>query len=351
MKHDGKVIEVDVRAVDVGYFNTKYTLGRDARTDRIKPAMFPSIAPRRLSTQQIPMSPNSKAWLIGVGGVDYLVGPGAPSQASGSEPRPVHEGYALSDKYHAYMLGALNHMAEEASAGREFVIDTLVVGLPLTTFSAHFEDVKVKLVGEHLIGRSGGPVERRVTVREVRVMVQPHGALVHFGADDEKALAGINVVVDPGGGTLDWFLAKDEEPNWARSGAYPKAMLHCALAVADCIDKGWRNQYDIMEAIDTALRTGAATFMVGPKEYRMAQYRPAVDAVLEEAVKTMLEKTGSLENARRILFVGGGGAVFYEYMARQFPSLKAAMALPDQPVFANLYGFHLAGELARGVPA
>lgn len=350
MKQDNPVVVADVRAIDVGYYNTKYTLGRERAGDAnpIKAAMFPSLAPRVPSTQMtaVPGSRDAKAWLIGVGGVDYLVGPAAATQVSGSEPRLVDEGYCKTDKYHALTLGALSDMADQAGATREFVVKSLVVGLPLTTFSTHMEDLKAKLVGEHLIGRSAGPVERRVTVEEVRVMVQPQGALLHFGAGNPNGLAGINLVVDPGGGTLDWFLAKDSAPNWARSGAYPKAMLHCALAVAESINKAWRNQFDIMESIDAALRTGAPGFMVGPKEYKLQQYRPEVDAVLEEAVKTMIEKTGPLDNARRILFVGGGATLFHDYMARTFPALKEAMELDTQPVFTNLYGFQIAGELA-----
>lgn len=348
MKHDLPAVSVDVRAIDVGYFNTKYTLGRE-RDGRmtIKVATFPSLAPRVASTQMTKSTgaQHAKTWRVGVGGVDYLVGPGAASQASGREPRPVDDDYSDTDKYYALMLGALNHMAESERAGPDFVVRCLVLGLPLTTYVKHAGGLAAKMHGSHTIGPNAGPVLRTVVVEDVKVMVQPHGAMMHFGAGNPNALTGLNVVVDPGGGTLDWFVTKGMEPNWARSGAYPKAMLHCALAVAEAINPSWRNQVDVMEAIDEALRTGADTFMVGPRPYQMKDYRPAVDAVLEEGIKTLLDKTGPLDNARRILFVGGGAPLFYDYMARRYPDLKAAMTLDKQPVFTNLHGFQLTGEL------
>jgi len=348
MKHDLPVTAVDVRAIDVGYFNTKYTLGRERDSQQtIKVATFTSLAPIVASTQMTGATgtAQSKAWLIGVKNVDYLVGPGAASQASGLAPRPVDVDYSETDKYYALMLGALNHMAEEEQAGTEFTVRCLVLGLPLTSYMKHAARLAAQMRGTHSIGPSAGPVVRNVTVEQVKVVVQPHGAMTQYGAGDPASMSGLNVVVDPGGGTLDWFVSKGMEPNWARTGSYPKAMLHCALAVANSIKSTWATQVDVMEAIDLALRNGAETFMVGTREYRMKDYRPAVDAVLEESTKTLMDKTGPLDNARRILFVGGGAPLFHEYMARRYPDLKPAMALGFQPVFANLRGFQITGEV------
>jgi len=348
MKQDLPLTAVDVRAIDVGYFNTKYTLGRDRDLRQIKVATFPSLAPIVAATQMMGATgtARSKTWLVGVKGVDYLVGPGAAGQASKLEPRPVDDDYSDTAKYYALMLGALNHMAEEERAGTEFTVRCLVLGLPLTTYAKHATRLAAQMRGTHSIGPSSGPIVRRVTVEDVKVMVQPHGAMMQYGAGDPAALNGLNVVVDPGGGTLDWFVTKGMEPNWARSGAYPKAMLQCALAVANGFNKSnWAEQVDVMEAIDVALRTGAETFMVGHQEYNMKERRPAVEAVMEECIKKLMDKTGPLDNARRILFVGGGAPLFHAYMAEKYKDLKPAMALDSQPVFTNLRGFQIAGEL------
>src|SRR5690606_2737405 len=55
MKQDKHPVEVAVRALDVGYFNTKYTLGRALNGDSnpIQVAMFPSIAPALTATDML----------------------------------------------------------------------------------------------------------------------------------------------------------------------------------------------------------------------------------------------------------------------------------------------------------
>ena len=86
------------------------------------------------------------------------------------------------------------------------------------------------------------------------------------------------MVVDPGGGTLDWYLTERTTPYWERSGAYPKAMLACAYAVADRLDSGWRDQAAIVDRIDCAIREQLPSFKVQGEEIAMAEHRPAVVA-------------------------------------------------------------------------
>lgn len=355
MKQDKHPVEVAVRALDVGYFNTKYTLGRTLKGDSnpIQVAMFPSIAPALTATDMLGSKGAVEAdvSIVRLNKVLYVVGPGAINFTSGSEPRTVERDYCRTDKYLALCLGAMDYMAAAANASLEFVIGTLVVGLPLNTYVKHSDNLAQKLSGEHLIEGKPGEVRRRITVRNVEVMVQPHGALVHFGCRrSAAALAGWNLVMDPGGGTLDWFMSNGEEPAFKRSGAYPKAMLHCAYAVADSISAEWRYQVPIMTIIDEALRARAPTFTVGTRTYEMADFRPAVDAVLREAVKVMTERTGPLDAVRRILLTGGGAGVLREFLARAMPELEAAIELEDEPVFSNVRGFHAAGEAnAQGI--
>jgi len=348
MKHDMKVKEVDVRAIDVGHFNTKYTLGRGdgADNNQVQRRMFTSLAPRVAKTQVIDTTgaPRTAACIVGVDGVDYWVGPGAANQASGSEPRFVNDDYCLSARYYALMLGALNDIAKEAAAAHELLIEQLVLGLPLTTYIKHADALRSRMTGEHRIGRTGEPVARRVTVKEVSVLVQPHGALMNLGASRFAALSGLNLVVDAGGGTTDWFVTRGIEPNWSKSGAYAKGMLHCGLAVADGIKKSWRNQFEVMEIIDQALRTNAEQFTVSGINYPLAAHRASIDAVLAESVESLLASTGDLDGVSRILFVGGGAALWHDYMRRAFPRLQRVMEIDPDPVFANVLGFQVAGE-------
>lgn len=341
---------VGVRAIDIGYFNVKYTKGRKMLGDSnvIDVGMFPSLAPQASSHAPISSGPSANTCTVRVRGMNYVVGPGAKFHTSASEPRPIDPNYSETDKYYALTLGALHYQAEDAAAGKEFVIDLLVVGLPLHNYQRHAAKLAERMQGMHELTGPEGEVVRRVTVNRVHVMVQPHGALCHFGAERQN-LDGWNLVVDPGGGTLDWFMANGQQPNWKRSGAYPRAMLACAYAVADCIDPGWKNQFEIVDAIDLAIRTKAPSFAVGARQFELAKYRPAIEAVLQEAVKSMLEVTGPLDAVKRIVFTGGGAGVFRDYMARLLPTLEPAMDIDSDPVFSNVRGFQTTGEVLRRV--
>lgn len=339
-----------VRAIDIGYSNVKYTKGRKIVGDSnvIDVGMFPSLAPQAASLALIASGPSAKTCTVRIGGNNYVVGPGAKYHTSASEPRPIDPNYSETDKYYALSLGALHYQAEDAGAGKEFVIDLLVVGLPLHNYQRHAAKLAARMQGVHEIIGPDGEVVRRVTVNKVHVMVQPHGALCHFGAEKQK-LDGWNLVVDPGGGTLDWFMANGQQPNWRRSGAYPKAMLACAYAVADCIDPGWKSQFEIVDEIDLAMRTRAASFTVGARTFELAKYRPAIDAVLQESVKSMLEVTGPLDAVKRIVFTGGGAGVLRDYMGRLLPALEPVMDIDTDPVFSNVRGFQTTGEVLRRV--
>jgi plasmid segregation protein ParM len=349
MKQDVSVVSVGVRAIDLGYFNVKYTKGRKAAGDSssIDVGMFPSLAPQAATTGLSGPGggPSVGACVVNVRGVNYVVGSGAVYHTSGSEPRPVDIDYCETDKYYALMLGAMDYMAEDARADREFVIETLALGLPLNTYHQHAANLQERMCGEHIVGRSTSEIERRITVRSVIVRVQPFGGLINSGMSRGIQLDGWTLVVDPGGGTLDWFMAHGQVPNWKRSGAYPRSMLQCVYAVADRINPSWRNQFEIVETIDRALRMNAATFTVGPREFELAAFRPAIEAVLHDSVKAMLDSTGPLDAVKRILLTGGGAPVFYDYLVRTMPGLAPVMEMDPDPIFSNVRGFQIIGEV------
>ena len=352
MNRDVPVVTVGVRAVDVGYRNVKYSLGRKlvGGVNTIATGLFPAVAPR-LATKNMMQDPGIDACIANVGGSDYIVGPSAIDHTSVSEQQAFDLEYSATDRYHALMLGALNYMGDDAGAGHEFVIERLVLGLPLNTYHQNVQALTERAVGEHVIRRAGSEHHRRVTVKAAHVMVQPHGALLDFGVTHPSVLKDnrSTVVIDPGGGTLDWFVTRGTTPNWARCGAHPKAMLHCAYAIADLINPRWRTQYEVVEMIDTALRTSADEFQIGPRRFRMRDFRSAVDAVLEESVKHMIDKTGPLDSVSRIVLIGGGAPVLREYLLRGDPELAAIIHTDAAPVFSNVRGFQIAGEvLERG---
>lgn len=342
MNQPQRSVAVSVRAIDVGYFNVKYTKGRKRAGDAnlIDVGIFPSLAPRRLSADFLKTSgPRPDVCSVAVDGIGYVVGPGCIYNLGGIEPRRVAEDYAMTAKYHALALGALHYMAADAGTSEHFTIDLLVVGLPLTTWRDYREPLAQRLKGEHEVDGL------RVTVREVIVMVQPQGALINFGTSNKVRPDGLSLVVDPGGGTLDWYVAENGYGNWNLSGAYPKAMLQCNYAVADAIDESWRHQFKVVEQIDLALRTNGDSFTVGTKEYRLDAFRPQIEDVLRESIDAMLQKTGPLDSVRRVVVTGGGARLYHDYLTRNMPQLERALEIDTDPVFSNVKGFQVNGEV------
>ena len=64
---------------------------------------------------------------------------------------------------------------------------------------------------------------------------------------------------------------------------------------------------------------------------------------LQPGMSASLAKT--VTEADLILFSGGGGQRLLEVMAAMHPSRVTSMKLVQDPVFSNVRGFHLLGEL------
>ena len=350
MKSD-TVKVVDVRAVDVGYFSTKLTLGRKTvgSSSYIATSIFPSLAPRLPAglSPQTALQGKPDGAVVNVDDVNYFVGRDAILYSSGCEPREVLPDYCQTAKYKGLLRGALHYIQQDAGASSEMIIRHLVLGLPLNTFGANRDKLSASIQGEHLLPDPKEPNSmRRVTVEKASVIVQPQGALVNYGATHNRVFQeGWVLVVDAGGGTLDWYVARGRLPNWQRSGAYPKSMLACAYAVADRINPNWRDNFEIIERIDKAIREGAPSFTTAGETYELAQYTSAIESVLKESTDKMEAKLGSLDNLDMILFTGGGAKVFHDYMARRFGKLSKIMCIDEDPVFANVKGFQVAGEI------
>ena len=287
MKSDTTTV-VDVRAVDVGYFNTKLSLGRKFINGipGISTLMFPSLAPRLAAgvtpTMALQKKPDG-VWAE-VGSAVYFVGKDSPTFISGREPREVLPDYSTSEKYLALLRGAFHYMYQDCQAKNEMVIKHLVLGLPFGSTEERKDALIRRATGEHLLPAVGAPgSKRRITVEKTSVIYQPQGALLAQGSS-----SGVFLVVDSGGGTLDWFVVNGGTSNWQRSGAYPKSMLACGHAVADTIDPTWRDNVEIMSRIDHAIRQKASNFSVGGHVYDMAEFTNQINSVLDEAVGRMV---------------------------------------------------------------
>lgn len=333
-----------VRAVDVGYYNTKFTLGLNEDGTAIKTDLFPSLAVK-LGSRDVKVMPGAEkanACCVIVNNQPFWVGPDVADNATGVEPRPVLDDYSASDQYLAQLRGTFHYMLR-ASGARIMVIRYLVIGLPLTTYASHSAAVKLRCMGGHHVDASDPT--RTVTVENVFVIPQPQGTLMNFGMSSGAAMDGFTLVVDVGGGTVDWYVATKKRANFERSGAHAKGMLACAEAVAMAAEHPrWINQYNIMERIDFAIREGRDHFHAAGMDWPLAKYRAAIDAVLEESVDKMLAKVKETDDIDRIVLTGGGAKAFAAVLNRKRPNLERRIRIEKEPVYSNVRGFQIFGE-------
>lgn len=339
-------------AIDVGFFSVKYTTGlRERRNGAIHVEMFPSVAPRVSATMLDAYAADALDGLVieVEPGVRHFVGKDAPNLMGTSGARAVTSGYCLSSDYKALFLGALYQVAKEHSAGDELVIDTLVAGLPLSTVYTHATQLQSILQGTHTVPNpAGGDRVTKVKVEHALVIAQPHGALIAHGVDKAGEGELIRLVLDMGGGTFDWFVAKGIKPNRSLCGAAPIGALACAAAVCDEIKIGLKDNPEIMARVDRALREQAKTVTISGVKHEMAQYDQIVNRVLQDGIEQMSKSVGSLDGMDKILVTGGGAQLLLNTLRRSLPQYKDLVEVDAEPIASNVRGFHALGmHLAR----
>jgi plasmid segregation protein ParM len=169
-------MEMTVRAVDVGFGNTKYVMG-DAGAD-IRCACFPSVAyPSARDLSGVPAAERRKTVAVPIDGLFYEVGPEVNLAAESFRATQMHDRYTETPEYAALLRGALAMM-------KVGTIDLLVVGLPVAALAAKKAALEKAMTGTHHVG--GG---RTVTVRKAFAIAQPQGALVYYASLHKKMKA------------------------------------------------------------------------------------------------------------------------------------------------------------------
>lgn len=130
-----------IRAVDVGYGNTKFI--RNIVNGRAEADHFPSIV-NRPSVNKGSFQESPDIYQVVVNGNRYEVGPGIDAALEGGV-RIMHENYIETEDYMALMYGALTQMDVD-------VIDLLVVGLPVDLMGSKKAVLEKRLVGLHRVG-------------------------------------------------------------------------------------------------------------------------------------------------------------------------------------------------------
>lgn len=337
-----------VRAIDVGYGSTKFTVLRQGPGE-VHCGLFPSIAPQA-SAITVDLGRETgqprNTITVDVNGVLYEVGKDALLARDASYGRTLDSRFAETDAYIALVRGAIHYMGAEH-------IDVLVVGLPVNTYEAKRALLEERLTGDHVIPQPGkhkaGDGNRRdriVRVERVRVLPQPIGALFDYslqGGSDryQKMRDEMNLVIDPGYYTLDWVVSKGMKIVGARSGAHSGGMSSILSVIGEAMSHDLGEQLQDYSAIDEALRLGRRPRIFG-KERDLAKYLPSAHEKVRQFVAVLANKVGSAADIDNIILAGGGAGFFKDLVADKFP--HHTVNVTPEPVFANTRGFQFAGE-------
>jgi len=320
-----------VRAIDVGFGNTKYVTA--SSMGKVECAHFPSQAFYTLNEKGIDaIGGKRKTVCVPVEGVFYEVGPEVELAADRFRARQLHDGYTETAEYRALMAGALHYMKVET-------VDLLVLGLPVAQFLAKRSALEKAMTGTFMTGKKS-----RVIVKRVLVVAQPQGALFDYATqhDLQSAVAqGKSLVVDAGSRTFDWLTTRGMKVVSNMSHSVTRGVSDILLAIARKLSTEIGEEFDDLEAIDVALRSGKS-LRIYQKEYDLKRYDSVVQVIAEQAVTSLVSKMDKTYSVENVVLVGGGAYLFRKAIKRHFS--KHTIHEVGDPLHANVRGFQLLGE-------
>lgn len=330
-----------IRAIDVGYGNTKYIRDRVVNSNDIHCNVFPSLAPKT-SNQSIASTEGlmrqRKTVRVLVDDTEYEVGPDASKAQNGIETgRVLKDDYCLTDTYRALVYGAILDMDVQR-------IDVLVLGLPMSTWARYRSDLANAMTGVHRIHH-----DVEITVHKCLVVPQPLGGFYsHSLAENTlgRMKDEVNLIIDPGFHTLDWLLAHGVTPLDARSNAVNNGgaaeMLKAVMEqVAADFDTTVANIGSV-ERIDTWLRDGQNIRVFGRESHRSPdEYLAIARKRAADPINQMMNNLGSIGDIDNVILVGGGVHIFNELIQAQFPH---SIQVARDPIYSNVRGFQMIGE-------
>jgi len=319
-----------VRAIDVGHKNVKSVIKTgEAIVCRVFPACAPVASGRDLSDT---LGRKRRTIVVDVDGITYEVGPDASLAGTTVPAHNMDDDYCLSDEYLALVRGALAFM-------KVVTVDLLVVGLPVTTFEMHKAALGKRLTGQHPF-RDG----KVVLIKEVKVLAQPHGALIDYALSDARMQAlrrQRNLIIDCGARTFDWLVTQGLKIMEQRSHATNRGMYDVLQVLAAEIGRRRNIQFYDYERLDLALRTRTNPLVCG-KEYDLAPHLPVARKIAQDAVTVLRRYVQDGSDIDNIILSGGAAFFFKEALRSAFPQHE----IHDRRdgLYANVRGFALYGQ-------
>lgn len=315
-----------VVAIDVGQGNTKYVMGKtsDGECDC---KMFPSIAARYIPSPDSGAGASKDVVKVRSDEVEYLVGPDVRLTSRADAPRPKGSDFYMSSEHLALIRGALLYIGEEH-------IDLLVVGLPVDHMRTFKDKLVDRLIGTHVLDQATS-----VHIKQVKVVPQPLGGLVHYALRNPypEVERTHYLTVDWGRFTLDWIISKGIKVHTLKSSSCEQGIATAIEDMALYIEHQTGNRSKSIDKLDRILRDP------NYKESPIVPYKVGSHEVVNTALDHMFSNISSLEDIDQVIFVGGDPGLMLPLLKDR---LKGKPLLHDSnSIFANVSGYHRIGEL------
>jgi plasmid segregation protein ParM len=337
-------------SIDVGFGNTKAVWTNPCITDSgtVDDVCFPSLAPlcHQPALERAGFGGLDRV-VVDVDGKHYFVGKN-PSLLDGL--RMLDAGFVDRPEYRALIAGAL-HYYLKATANPSASIDVLVLGLPVSSFVS--KRAALKAVGSRvhqvpvpasLRQRIGDDV-LSMAAKKVVVVPQPLGALWLAAAEDHSVrMLGdddVQLVIDPGFNTFDWFLARGLQPQLESSGSFPGGVSQIIREVAHAAGHALGTGDLNMLTTERALETG--TLQHAGQRIDFTRFRPlAADSAQRVVDHFLLAFNFEAVGGTKIILAGGGAEHYVEALRKRLPGYD--IRLPGESILANARGYWLIGR-------
>jgi plasmid segregation protein ParM len=264
--------------------------------------------------------------------------------------RTLHDNYILTPQYRALVIAALYAAFEELGDATD-VVDALVVGLPVYSFSRMKDQLREQMLKPFhvplpaaLRGRFGAE-SLTVRIRSVRVMPQPVGAVTDWRSRLTSPIGAQDIVTvcDPGYKTFDWVSMRGNVVVPELSGAFDGGVSELLKDVSVAITRQHPHALLDMQTIEDGLERNSST-LVGIGRIDFEPFRPIIDKGAQGIVRRMADmlQRAQQERTSRIdqLVLAGGGATYFEASVREVFAEFPLTVLP-RPVLSNARGFWL----------
>lgn len=327
--------EMIVIATDIGYGKCKVAVSRGSGQEHFS---FRSIAEQAVAGDiGAGILKGREVVRVEVDGAAFDVGDDAGSLSDSSVSQVLHEDYIRTPEYRALFHACL------AKAGVEYV-DLLVTGLPVSHYFKHKDTLAQMLTGSHKIAPG-----RRVQIGAVRVVPQPLGGTLEYGArvmrnqgeDDLEDLS--LLVLDPGQFTFDWLVVREYKVDGPLCDSHPQGMYSVFSQVRDALHESHGGGPDVVKIASAVERGKSSVYAAGQRAELAPLLDTAVGRVSGTCLKALHNKLGSAINSiDRVLLVGGGARLF-QPKVRAFLNDRGHNRVPvvisPEPAFANVNGY------------